>query len=219
MRVILLGPPASGKGTQAQFLKEHFDLPTVSTGELIREEIRRQSEIGRATQAGIEAGAFLADDLVREMIAARLAQLPDGFVLDGFPRTLPQAEALEGLLEESGQPLDHVFHLDVEEEVLLDRVLHRVGCPGCGRSFSEKKNPIAEGGPCPRPGCGGRLLRRKDDTRETLERRLGEYREKTRPLIGFYRERGLLRVLAGAREADEVFAQLREVLAAASETA
>jgi adenylate kinase len=176
-RAILLGPPGAGKGTQAQVLGRYLGVPAISTGDLLREAVAAENDLGKRVRGGMAGGKLVDDAVMAEVVRDRLKQ-PDarrGYVLDGYPRTLPQAETLEGILRETGQQLDAVLLLEVPEEVVVGRAL---------------------------------LRKRGDDAEKVIRERLKEYREKTVPLIGYYRERGLLREIDGNRPIDEVTARL-----------
>ncbi len=205
MRIVLLGPAGAGKGTQAQRLCDRFDVPHVSTGDILRSPEVSDSERGREAASYMAAGGLVPDaiilDVMREWLCSDAAA--GGYVLDGFPRTVPQAEALEEVMTEIPPGLDHVLLVDVPDAVILDRLAGRWSCPTCGRVYS-----IA---PASRPNLvgycnadGSALLQRNDDTVEVIAERLAVYRRQTEPLIGFYEERGLLRRIDGVGSPDEV---------------
>src|SRR5712671_3221310 len=202
MRIVLLGAPGSGKGTQAQRLVERAGIPQISTGDLLRAAVARGSELGRQAREAMEGGRLVDDALVLGMIRERLGE-PDtrrGFILDGFPRNLAQAHALERLLEALGQPLDAVVQFEVDYRELVRRISGRRTCAYCGRVFNMLTSPPAAGELCPKTAAPHRLTQRPDDNEATVAERLRVYDEKTRPLIDFYRVRGRLRRAArGAR--------------------
>ena len=216
MRIVLLGAPGSGKGTQAQRLVERAGIPQISTGDLLRAAVARGSELGRQAREAMEGGRLVDDALVLGMIRERLGE-PDtrrGFILDGFPRNLAQAHALERLLEALGQPLDAVVQLEVDYRELVRRISGRRTCADCGRVFNMLTFPPAAGELCPKTAAPHRLTQRPDDNEATVAERLRVYDEKTRPLIDFYRARGLLRVIDAEGHVDEVTRRLARALGA-----
>jgi adenylate kinase len=213
MRIILLGAPGSGKGTQAQRLSGRFGIPQVSTGDLLRAAVKAGTELGQRAKAAMDAGELVSDDIVLGMIRERLRQ-PDaapGFILDGFPRNLAQAEALDGLLEQIDAPLDAVVLLDVDFDVLLKRITGRRTCGGCGKVYNVYYLPPGQEGVCDE--CGGELIQRADDNEETVTNRLKVYESQTAPLIAFYEDRGKLEVVGATGGIDNVLAQLEDALA------
>ena len=220
MRIVLLGAPGSGKGTQAQRLAERSGIPQISTGDLLRAAVARGSELGLKAKAAMDSGLLVDDSLVLGMIRERLAE-PDaraGFILDGFPRNLVQAAALDGLLAELKQPLDVVVQFEVDPAELVRRISGRRTCADCGRVFNVLTSPPPTGAAavCPKTGAPHRLMQRPDDNEATVAERLRVYAEKTQPLIAFYRSRGLLRVIDAQGELDAVTQRLARALAAPS---
>jgi adenylate kinase len=218
MRIVLLGAPGSGKGTQSQRLVERAGIPQISTGDLLRAAVARGTELGRQCKQAMDDGRLVDDSLVLGMIRERLGE-PDtrrGFILDGFPRNLAQAHALERLLETLRQPLDAVVQLDVDYRELVRRISGRRTCADCGRVFNLLTCPpaAAHSELCPRTGAPHRLTQRPDDNEATVAERLRVYDEQTRPLIDFYRARGLLRVINAEGDVDEVTQRLAQALAA-----
>jgi adenylate kinase len=216
MRIVLLGAPGSGKGTQAQRLVERAGIPQISTGDLLRAAVARGSELGRQAREAMEGGRLVDDALVLGMIRERLGE-PDtrrGFILDGFPRNLAQAHALDRLLEALQQPLDAVVQLEVDYRELVRRISGRRTCADCGRVFNMLTSPPAAGELCPKTAAPHRLTQRPDDNEATVAERLRVYDEKTRPLIDFYRARGLLRVIDAEGHVDEVTRRLARALGA-----
>jgi adenylate kinase len=218
MRIVLLGAPGSGKGTQSQRLVERAGIPQISTGDLLRAAVARGTELGRQAKQAMDEGRLVDDSLVLGMIRERLGE-PDtrrGFILDGFPRNLAQAHALERLLEALRQPLDAVVQLDVDYRELVRRISGRRTCADCGRVFNLLTCPPAatHSELCPRTGAPHRLMQRPDDNEATVAERLRVYDEQTRPLIDFYRARGLLRVINAEGDVDEVTQRLAQALAA-----
>ena len=216
MRIVLLGAPGSGKGTQSQRLMQHEHIPQISTGDLLRAAVARGTELGRKAKEAMDGGRLVDDQLVLGMIRERLAE-PDarrGFILDGFPRNLAQAEALDTLLATLQQPLDAVVQLEVDYGELVRRISGRRTCADCGRVFnvSTSAGKHAEGELCPRTGAPHRLVQRPDDNEATVSERLRVYDEQTRPLVEFYRARGLLRVINAEGQVAEVTRRLEQAL-------
>ncbi len=218
MRIVLLGAPGSGKGTQAHRLAESRGIPQISTGDLLRAAVTRGTPLGLRAKAAMESGALVDDALVLGMIRERLAE-PDaraGFILDGFPRNLVQAAALDGLLAELGQPLDAVVQFEVANDELVRRISGRRTCADCGRVFNVLTSPPGGAAAvCPRTGAPHRLMQRADDNEVTVAERLRVYAEKTRPLMEFYRRRGILRVIDAEGQVDAVAQRLADALTAA----
>jgi len=216
MRIVLLGAPGSGKGTQSQRLMQAEHIPQVSTGDLLRAAVARGTELGRKAKEAMDGGRLVADELVLGLIRERLAE-PDarrGFILDGFPRNLAQAQALDRLLATLRQPLDAVVQLEVDYGELVRRISGRRTCADCGRVFNLFTCPeqLSENQLCPRTGAPHRLIQRPDDNEATVTERLRVYDEQTRPLIEFYRARGLLRTINAEGEVDEVTRRLEQAL-------
>lgn len=205
-RFALIGPPASGKGTQCHQISLRQNLLHLSTGHLIRREIDEQTEVGLLAQKHLEQGDLLADSVVLDLVYQELAERDfDQYLLDGFPRTLPQAEAFEQLTLEKGKPLQAVFLLDVPEALLLERVLNRATCPECGHTMATAGS--SEKLVC--PSCSAFMERRVDDSREVFAKRMEAYKEQVDPLVSFYQDRGILvRIEAGASSVEEVTARL-----------
>jgi adenylate kinase len=218
MRIVLLGAPGSGKGTQSQRLVERARIPQISTGDLLRSAVAHGTELGRQAKEAMDAGRLVDDSLVLGMIRERLAERDarKGFILDGFPRNLAQAHALERLLEGIGQPLDAVVQLEVDYGELVRRISGRRTCADCGRVFNllTSPPPVGGGAACPKTGAPHRLIQRPDDNEATVAERLRVYDEKTRPLVDFYRARGLLRVINAEGSVDEVTRRLAQALGA-----
>ena len=214
MRIVLLGAPGSGKGTQAQRLIQAHGVPQVSTGDLLREAVAQGTELGKRAQAVMSAGGLVDDQTILGIIRERLAR-PDaksGFILDGFPRTIGQADALKALLQGLSQPLDAVVLMEVDSKALFQRLTGRRTCRTCGLVFNVHTAPP----PSP-PPCGGRcavpdLYQRPDDSEATIGRRLEVYEAQTRPLVEYYRHEGLLRVVEAEGDIDEVTARLNAAI-------
>jgi adenylate kinase len=215
MRIVLLGAPGSGKGTQSQRLVARFGIPQISTGDLLRAAVSGGTELGRQAKAAMEGGRLVDDSLVLSMIRERLAasDTAGGFILDGFPRNLAQAQALAQLLAQLRQPLDAVLQLEVDYGELARRISGRRTCADCGRVFNVLTAPAAGADAvCPKTGAPHRLVQRPDDNEATVTERLRVYDAQTRPLIEFYRSQGLLRVIDAQGGVDEVSARLERAL-------
>jgi adenylate kinase len=216
MRIVLLGAPGSGKGTQAQRLVERARVPQISTGDLLRAAVARGTELGKQAREAMDSGRLVDDSLVLGMIRERLdeADTRRGFILDGFPRNLAQAHALERLLDSLGKPLDAVVQLEVDSAELARRISGRRTCADCGRVFNVLTAPPAGKADaiCPKTGVPHRLIQRPDDNEATVAERLRVYDEKTLPLIDFYRARGLLQVIDAKAGVDEVSRRLAQAL-------
>lgn len=216
MQIILLGAPGAGKGTQAQHLAERCHIPHISTGELLRAAVESQSDLGRAVQATMQAGKLVSDEIVLGMIRERLAETDaqGGFILDGFPRNLSQARALDELLARLQKPVDLVLVLEVDRAELVRRLAGRRTCKRCERTFNVFTSPPAPGEICPESGGPHELYQRPDDKEDTVKERLKVYEEKTRPLVDFYATRGILRRIDAQGEVDAVTARLEAALQA-----
>jgi adenylate kinase len=218
MRIVLLGAPGSGKGTQAHRLVERHRIPQVSTGDLLRAAVARATPLGQKAKSAMDAGRLVDDEIVLGMIRERLAE-PDtrnGFILDGFPRNLEQAAALEEMLREIGKPLDSVVLMEVDPDELVRRIAGRRTCADCGRVFNVSTTAQAQNEPCPNTGLPHRLTQRPDDNEATVLERLRVYDEKTKPLVDFYRQRGLLRTIHAEGDLETVTQRLQAALTGAS---
>jgi adenylate kinase len=216
MRIVLLGAPGSGKGTQSQRLVARFGVPQVSTGDLLRDAVARGTPLGLEAKAVMDAGRLVDDAIMLGIIRERLSQ-PDaaaGFILDGFPRTVAQADGLAELLAEMGQPLDAVVLLDIDSGKLFQRLTGRRTCRSCGRVFNVHTNPHVRDASCP-PDKACDLVQRPDDSPETIGRRLEVYEAQTRPLVDYYRRKRLLKIVDGDGGLDEVFDRLLAAIPAA----
>jgi len=212
MRIVFLGAPGSGKGTQAKRLMEEKGFPQVSTGDLLRAAVAEGTELGQQAKAAMDAGELVTDDIVLGIIAERLAQddCSAGFILDGYPRNLQQARDLQPVLEQISQSLDAAVLLDVDMDILMQRLTGRRTCSETGKLLNIYFSSQQELDACTE--AGGELIQRADDNEETISNRLKVYRDKTEPLVGFYSKAGLLKTVPGEGEVDEIYARLKETL-------
>jgi adenylate kinase len=213
LNLIFLGPPGAGKGTQAQRLRDDFHLPYISTGDMLREHVKNETELGRKAKEHMDAGGLVPDELVIAMLSERLqeADTGDGFILDGFPRTIPQADALAEELKRLGRRITAVLLIDVSDDVLVERISGRRVCVKAGHNYHVTYDPPKHEGVCDQDGS--RLIQRDDDKPEVVRERLKTYHDQTEPLIGYYDEHGLLRRFDGTRSPDEVHGHIRATIA------
>ena len=212
MRIVLLGAPGSGKGTQAKLLTEKYRIPHVSTGDLLRANLAAGTPLGLQAKAAMDAGQLVSDDLVLAIIRERLRN-PDakkGFILDGFPRNIPQANALDGMLRNIGQPLDAAILMEVDFDILMQRLTGRRTCENCGAAYNVYTNPPRLEDQCDR--CGGPLHHRADDNEETIGNRLRVYEGQTKPLIGYYRDQGRIETVDAVGEVKDILKRMIAVL-------
>lgn len=212
MRLILLGPPGAGKGTQAKLISAKWGVPQISTGDMLRDAVKNGNRLGLEAKRYMDAGTLVPDHVILDMVGERLAE-PDcqgGFILDGFPRTVVQAEALGRLLANRKMPLDRVLAFEIEEGELVRRMTGRRVCRRCGAVYHVLFSPPEKSGAC--DSCGGELYQRDDDTEATVKRRLSVYREQTVPLVAYYERQGLLATIPGAGEVEEIFGSILRVL-------
>ena len=218
MRLVLLGPPGAGKGTQAERIAARYGIAHLSTGNMLREAVAANTEVGQRAKAIMDAGQLVPDDVINRLVAERIAQ-PDaarGFVLDGFPRTAAQAEALDRLLSERGERLDAVLELAVDDDALVDRISGRFACAKCGAGYHDRYKQPKVDKVC--DVCGSReFVRREDDNAETVRARLKAYHAQTAPLLPYYRGKGLLIAVDGMAEIDDVSAEIFERIDALTE--
>lgn len=214
MIIILMGPPGAGKGTQAKMLEQKFDIIQLSTGDMLRAKVKQNDPLAERMKAIMEAGAYIPDDIMIEMISDRISQ-PDcsnGFILDGFPRTVPQAEALDKMLAEKHLKLDAVIELKVDEEALVERISGRCSCAKCGATYHKKFNPPKVDGVCDL--CGSTdIICRTDDNEETIRTRLKTYRDQTAPILPYYKGKNMLKQVDGMAPVDDVTQEIYKVLA------
>jgi adenylate kinase len=213
MNLILLGPPGAGKGTQAEKLVAKLKIPQISTGDLLRAKKNEDSELGRTVKKIMETGSLVTDEIVIKMVEERLAEsdCADGFILDGFPRTLAQADALDSLLKNINKPLNAVVSIDVPDGELIARLTGRRTCRKCGAGYHMMFKKPAKDGVCDK--CGGELYQRDDDNEATISNRLVVYKEQTKPLIDYYQRKELLRPVDGMGNIDEIFNNIEAALA------
>ena len=204
MRAILLGPPGAGKGTQAETIVNEFSIPHISTGDIFRKNIKEGTALGKKAKEFMDQGKLVPDDLTVELVKDRLLQddCKNGFLLDGFPRTIYQADALEDALKSMNQSLDYVINIIVRKELLVERAVGRRVCKDCGQTYHMSSNKPSKEGIC--DNCGAELMQRKDDTEETVANRINVYREQTEPLIDYYTKKGIIVNIDGEMPIAEV---------------
>lgn len=214
MKIIMLGAPGAGKGTQAKQIAEEYGIPHISTGDIFRANIKNGTELGNKAKAYMDKGELVPDELTCDLVVDRIAadDCKEGFVLDGFPRTIPQAEALEKALEAKGEKMDYAIDVDVPDENIIGRMSGRRACLNCGATYHIISIPPKVEGVC--DVCGESLVQRDDDKEETVKNRLNVYHEQTQPLINFYQERGILRSVDGTRSMGDVFGAIKAILGA-----
>jgi adenylate kinase len=212
MRIVLLGPPGAGKGTQAKSIADKYCIPHISTGDIFRENIRNMTPLGVEAKKYIDKGLLVPDEVTVAIVRDRIKKddCVRGFLLDGFPRTVEQADALSSSLKEAGLKIDFVININVEKEELIDRLTGRRVCASCGAGYHVKFIPPAKEGICDK--CGGELIQRNDDKIETVASRLEVYERQTAPLIDYYSKRGLLYTVDGKQEIDKVFQDICDIL-------
>lgn len=205
MRIVLLGAPGSGKGTQAQKLIDKYDIPQISTGDLLRAAVASGSALGKKAKEFMDAGQLVTDELVLGMIEERLAEndTKNGYILDGFPRNIPQAEALDKLLAKLQQPLNGAISINIDFDVLLKRITGRRTCKACGKVYNIYSSPPSREGQCDK--CDGELQHRSDDNEETISSRLSVYEEQTSPLVDYYNKQGIVRTVEGLGDIEDIF--------------
>ena len=216
MKIIMLGAPGAGKGTQAKKIAEKYSIPHISTGDIFRANIKNNTELGKKAKTYMDKGELVPDELVVDLIMDRFkeADCANGYVLDGFPRTVAQAEALQEFLESRDENLDTALCIEVPSSFILERMTGRRVCLSCGASYHIKFNPPAVDGVC--DVCGDNVIQRKDDVEETVKERLDVYERQTQPLIDFYKEKNLLSTVDGTKAINEVFESICEILGSAN---
>ena len=212
MGIILLGPPGAGKGTQAKKLTAEFSIPQVSTGDMLREAVKNGTELGKKAKSFMDAGGLVPDEVVIGIVKERLAakDCGNGFILDGFPRTIPQARALDRVTKELGKEIRFVLSIEVDQNELMERLCGRRTCTGCGAMFHVKFNPPKAAGKCDK--CGTALIQRDDDREETITARLANYNKATAPLLDYYRNTGKIRTVMASGEIDAIYASIVKIL-------
>lgn len=210
---ILMGAPGSGKGTQAKRLCEHFKIPHISTGDMLRAEVKAQSDLGLQVQAVLDSGKLVSDDLINAVVQSRFGQddVKRGYILDGFPRTIAQAEALTQILDQLRLPLPKVLLLEVGDESLITRLTGRLSCPNCGELYHKTLNPPRQPDVCDKCAHEG-LVARSDDDRATVLKRLNVFKEETAPLVKYFEEKAQLTCVNGEADVDEITAELKSRL-------
>ena len=205
MKLVILGPPGAGKGTQAEYIVEKYNIPHISTGDIFRENIKNNTELGKEAKSYMDKGLLVPDDLVIALVEDRLNKddAKEGFLLDGFPRTVAQAVSLDSILYKNDDKLTKVINISVDPEILIERAVGRRVCKTCGMTYHVKFNPPKEEGICDKDGT--KLIQRDDDTEETVKTRISVYFDQTAPLIDYYRAQNLLIDIDGAKDIDKVF--------------
>lgn len=214
MKIIMLGAPGAGKGTQAKMLSERYGIPHISTGDIFRMNIKNNTELGQKAKGYMDAGQLVPDELVVDLVVDRIKakDCMKGFILDGFPRTIPQAEALDYALNNQNEKIDYAINVDVPDENIIRRMSGRRACVGCGATYHLVYNPTKKEGVC--DVCGEKLILRDDDKPETVQKRLNVYHEQTQPLIDYYTNAGILKTVDGTVDIEDVFGAIVEILGA-----
>lgn len=212
MNIILMGPPGAGKGTQAELIKARFPIPHISTGDIFRDAVNQGSELGQEAQKYMSSGQLVPDEITTAIVKERInqADCEPGFLLDGFPRTTAQAQALDQSLAELGKKVDLAINIDVPTQLLIERLSGRISCQECKRVYNLNFSPPREQGKC--DSCGGELVQRNDDRGETVAKRLEVYNQQTLPLLQYYEAQGVLFNIEGSRGSSQVFADIQEKL-------
>ena len=212
MQIILLGPPASGKGTQSSLIVEKYHIPHISTGDILRKAIKDRTPAGLIAEKLINDGNFVPDEVIIDIVKTRLTQsdCKNGFLLDGFPRTVPQADALVKIAEDLNQPIDHVINLVLDKNEIVDRVVGRSSCSVCGASYHVKNNPPRKQGVC--DICSNPLTHRKDDNEESIKVRLETYDKLTSPLVHYYAEKGILKDVDASNDIETIFNDIKKII-------
>ena len=216
MKIIMLGAPGAGKGTQAKKIAQKYGIPHISTGDIFRANIKGGTELGKKAKSYMDQGMLVPDEVTIEMLLNRIqeADCRDGYVLDGFPRTIPQAESLTEALKAMGDAIDYAIDVAVPDEAIITRMAGRRACLGCGATYHIQYNPPKQKGVC--EVCGQKLVLREDEQAETVKKRLDVYHQQTQPLIDYYKKAGVLAAVDGTRDLEEVFREITAVLGDAS---
>ena len=214
MKILMLGAPGAGKGTQAKMIAAKYQIPHISTGDIFRANIKNGTELGKKAKSYMDQGLLVPDELTVDLVIDRLAQddCKNGYILDGFPRTIPQAEALDAALAKLGEKMDYAIDVDVPDENIVSRMSGRRACTGCGATYHIVYNPSKKGECC--EVCGEKLILRDDDKPETVQKRLNVYHEQTQPLIDYYTKQSILRTVDGTQDMNDVFAEIVKILGA-----
>ena len=212
MKIIMLGAPGAGKGTQAKQIADKYSIPHISTGDIFRANIKNGTELGKKAKQYMDQGALVPDELTCDLVMDRIQQddCKNGFVLDGFPRTIPQAEALDAALEKINEKMDYAIDVDVPDENIVNRMSGRRACLNCGATYHLISIPPKVEGICDR--CGSEIVLREDDKPETVQKRLKVYHEQTQPLIDYYAKKGILKEVDGTMDMNDVFAAIVKIL-------
>lgn len=214
MKIVMLGAPGAGKGTQAKMIAAKYEIPHISTGDIFRANIKNNTELGKKAKEYMDQGLLVPDELTVDLVIDRLSQgdCSNGYILDGFPRTIPQAKALDEALAKRGEKMDFAVDVDVPDENIVTRMSGRRACVGCGATYHIVHNPSAKGEVC--EVCGEKLVLRDDDQPETVQKRLTVYHEQTQPLIEYYTNQNILRSVDGTQDLNDVFAAITKILEA-----
>ena len=214
MKIVMLGAPGAGKGTQAKMIASKYQIPHISTGDIFRANIKNGTELGKKAKSYMDQGLLVPDELTVDLVIDRLANddCKNGYILDGFPRTIPQAEALDAALAKLGEKMDYAIDVDVPDENIVSRMSGRRACTGCGATYHIVYNPSKKGDCC--EVCGEKLILRDDDKPETVQKRLNVYHEQTQPLIDYYTKQGILKAVDGTQDMNDVFSAITNILGA-----
>ena len=214
MKIVMLGAPGAGKGTQAKMIASKYQIPHISTGDIFRANIKNGTELGKKAKSYMDQGLLVPDELTVDLVIDRLANddCKNGYILDGFPRTIPQAEALDAALAKLGEKMDYAIDVDVPDENIVSRMSGRRACTGCGATYHIVYNPSKKGDCC--EVCGEKLILRDDDKPETVQKRLNVYHEQTQPLIEYYTKQGILKAVDGTQDMNDVFTAITNILGA-----
>lgn len=214
MKIVMLGAPGAGKGTQAKMIAAKYQIPHVSTGDIFRANIKNGTELGKKAKEYMDQGLLVPDELTVDLVIDRLSQddCQNGYILDGFPRTIPQAEALDAALAKRDEKMDFAVNVDVPDENIVSRMSGRRACVGCGATYHIVHNPSKKGDSC--EVCGEKLILRDDDKPETVQKRLAVYHDQTKPLIDYYTGQNILKTVDGTQDMNDVFAAIVEILEA-----